>query len=271
MLDEQAAREKALEYVEDGRAVLECTGISNGKIPFYSFEGTLSDSRRAELAVCVQGGALLYMRTDGGAKANGDGSSEAPDEAELRSLEKAGEEWLERHGCSKMQASYAQFYGDRVGISFASVEQGEFGMDTAAELLFKDNGLDEIIGKLRGGSSKSVQRVIFYSDLIKLLIERGSENIIGYDAQNYLFCHGERELSGELMSAERAAERLSKNLEIESTALALIPLADQSERLCYEFKGNFAGGCYIVYLDAMSGDEVQIFRLIEDGNGSITV
>ncbi len=51
-------------------------------------------------------------------------------------------------------------------------------------------------------------------------------------------------------------------------ALALIPMPDGSEKLCHEFTGSFAGERYAVYLDAETGDEVRISRLINDENGT---
>ena len=66
-------------------------------------------------------------------------------------------------------------------------------------------------------------------------------------------------------------QTLRPGLEIVQTNLALIPQDDQTEKLCYEYKVRFGGNDYAVYLDAVTGDEVQIFRIIEDESGQLAV
>lgn len=270
-LDENAARRMAKKYLDDENCMLEYEGIAYGKIPYHSFTGT-ANGRRAEVAVSVQGGALLYMRLESTAQSE---NAEIPDDEELKKLEDAGKAWLKRMDYDEMEATYAQYYGDRVLISFAAVQRGEFGTlgEAAADALYGEIGMSEALRDLRsdskGGSGGTFEvRVILYNDLVKLWLERESGEVVGADAENYLFSHVERPLSGAVIGSDEAAKRLSPMLEVEKTALALIPLPDQSERLCHEFTGSFAGSTYLIYLDACTGDEVRIFRLINDENGS---
>lgn len=74
-----------------------------------------------------------------------------------------------------------------------------------------------------------------------------------------------------LAAEEDVRTNLAPGLEIVQTNLALIPQDDQTEKLCYEYKVRFGGNDYAVYLDAVTGDEVQIFRIIEDESGQLAV
>lgn len=284
--DQSAALKRARELLGDENASLEYGGVSGGRIPFHGFSGS-AGGRNAEIALSVTGGELLYFRlADSAAKANSganesENMSGATEEEwdqdarreELLKLEAAGKEWLIKTGYPEMEATHAQFYENCVLISFAAVEECEFtfadrGLDA---LLLNGANMSELINEIRyadGLNEPKTKRVILYNDIVKLWIERETGSVIGADAENYLFSHAERELPSEIISPERAAKRLSSNLEIEKTALALIPLPDQTERLCHEFTGSFAGAEYVIYLDARTGDEVQIFRIINDENGT---
>ena len=271
--DGDAAHKKAREYLEDEGVALEYGGISGGKIPFHGLSGTLSDGRRAEIALSVSGGQLLYLRTESpNAQQSGEGGEKTSEE-ELSSLEEAGKAWLLKMGYPKMAAVGAQYYENGVLLSFAAVQSAAFNSsDGVWDALFSETAdMSEAINVLRedkNAGEAGETEITLYSDLVKLWLDRGSMKVIGADANGYLFSHTERELPSEIISSERAAERLSKNLDIEKNALALIPMPDGSEKLCHEFTGSFAGERYAVYLDAETGDEVRISRLINDENGT---
>ncbi|MBR5947337.1 MAG: germination protein YpeB [Clostridia bacterium] len=291
-MDDMAANKRAAEYLEDEGASLEYGGISDGKIPFHGFSGTLSDGRSAEIALSVAGGQLLYLRTDGERAIGGEGRRDAngsgsgniggeptgegaqnPDDEELSRLEEAGKAWLSRMGYPEMEATNAQYYENSVMICYAAVQRVSFSIADGGlhEIISDDADMSEVINAIRSeeredGAEES--RVILYNDTVKLWLSRESGGVICADARSFLFSHTERELPSEIVSGERAAMRLSPNLELEKRALALIPMIDGSERLCYEFTGSFAGESYIVYLDAETGDEVRISRIINDENGS---
>ena len=64
---------------------------------------------------------------------------------------------------------------------------------------------------------------------------------------------------------------VSKNLSVESIKLAYIPLTIQTERLCYEFKGKCGEQSYIIYIDAVSGEECEIFKIIDSDQGQLVI
>lgn len=54
----------------------------------------------------------------------------------------------------------------------------------------------------------------------------------------YLNCHSERKIQENIITKEKAKEKLNKKIEIKSENLAIIPTEFGTERLCWEFKGT---------------------------------
>ena len=109
--------------------------------------------------------------------------------------------------------------------------------------------------------------VILMSDALRLRFDTANGDIIGADASCCLMSHTERSFT-EAAPPEEAMANLSPYLEVSSSRLALIPLDDLSERLCWEFRGRFMGNEYLVYLDAETGEEVRIVRILSDESGT---
>lgn len=214
-----------------GTADMVSDGETGGTIPTYDFRATLTDGTEVSAAISKQGARLVWFMGSASGNENG-----IPDEARYERLKAAAQEWLGRAGYYNMKATYAQFYSGAAVINFAAT---------------KDD-------------------IILYNDLVKVWVDMQTEAVIGADARNYLFSHEERELDSPLLSIEEAEARVSVNLDIEERALALIPITVETERLCYEFKGRCGNDEYIVYIDALSGEEAQIFVIINTENGRLT-
>jgi len=45
----------------------------------------------------------------------------------------------------------------------------------------------------------------------------------------------------------------------------------ETEKLCYEFKGEYEGLSYIVYINAETLYEEQIFKIIDSENGQLVI
>ena len=108
--------------------------------------------------------------------------------------------------------------------------------------------------------------VILYPDLIKVKVceERGV--VTGIEAMNYVLNHSERSLSDATISIDRARENVSGDMTIDGQRLTLIPL-DGEEILCYEFFGSFEGNEYYVYVDATTGEEMEVLTVIGTAQG----
>ncbi len=113
------------------------------------------------------------------------------------------------------------------------------------------------------------QGVIVYSDLIKIRICADTNTVLGYEATGYYTNHVERVIGNPTLSEAAAKEKVSTNIDIETARLALVPIGKSSEKLCYEFSGEYDGSTYYVYIDAVSGKQVEMFKVIESTEGEL--
>ena len=112
--------------------------------------------------------------------------------------------------------------------------------------------------------------VTIYPDLVKVKVALDNGEIVGFDASGYYLNHREdRNIEAAKITAEEARAGIRVDYDIDSIRLALIPKGKE-EILCYEFKGKYDGSDYIIYINALDGEEEQILQLIKDENGTLT-
>jgi len=208
------------------------TAYVPGALPVY--ELTVQSDARGEISLSLteQGGQLLsFMSTPRGDK------SDPPSDEESRQLKEGALSVLQELGFEDPAAAYAQYYQGVAVLNFAPRQEG----------------------------------VILYSDLVKVYMDRETGEVMGLDARNYRLNHRPRDLAQPQLTEEQAAAYVSDSLQVEQTALALIPLTQQTEVLCYEFKATQNGTFYIVYINALTGEEEQIFQVINSEEGDLVV
>lgn len=110
-----------------------------------------------------------------------------------------------------------------------------------------------------------------YSDLIKVRVALDNGDVIGVECRGYLMNHKTRDLSGAVLSKDEAKTHVSTRLDVSDSGLAIIPKDSMREVLCYEFKGNYMGKNFIVYINAQNGREEDILLLIESPTGVLTI
>ena len=143
--------------------------------------------------------------------------------------------FLASHGYGEMESSYYQQYDGLAVINFASVQDG----------------------------------VLLYPDLIKVQVRMDTGAIVGIEANNYLMNHTQRTLSQPQLSMEDARDMVSSRLSITKERLCVIPHMQQ-ELLCYEFVGTWSDSEFLIYIDALTGREVEILKIIDAENGRLT-
>lgn len=111
--------------------------------------------------------------------------------------------------------------------------------------------------------------VIVYGDLIKVRVCAETGKVIGYEASGYYTNHTDRVIDKAEITEADATKKVSSNIEIDTIRLAVVPFGKESERLCYEFSGTYDGDIYYVYIDASTGRQVELFKVIEDSEGSL--
>ena len=144
-------------------------------------------------------------------------------------------EFLAERGYGHMEPNYWQLYDGLAVVNFAAVQDG----------------------------------VLLYPDLIKVQVRADTGAIVGIESNNYLMNHRQRALEAPALTREEAEERVSARLKIDRRRLCVIPLGS-GERLCYEFSGSFGGGYYLIYIDAKTGEELEILKQIDAQNAKLT-
>ncbi len=117
-----------------------------------------------------------------------------------------------------------------------------------------------------------INDVIIYPDLIKVNVALDNGEIVGYEALGYIMSHHTRKIVKPKVSEEEARAAVSPELHITSTRLAIIPRENTQEVLCYEFKGlDKSDEPYVVYVDAATGEEINILKIIVNDEGTTTI
>lgn len=111
--------------------------------------------------------------------------------------------------------------------------------------------------------------VTVYADLIKVRVCAETGKVIGLEASEYYHNHTEREIGKATLTSEKASAYVSSDIDIETNRLALVPVGEKTEKLCYEFMGNIGGDTYYVYIDAENGKQVEMFKVVNGTEGTL--
>lgn len=211
------------------------TEDEDGRIPAYGFEATLQDERVAEMTVTKQGGKVLWMRHRDDMENVAAGSN--PTSQRGTELAQIGREYLAQKGFSSMEPTYAQYYDGTALINYVFVQNS----------------------------------VMVYNDLIKVWIETESGRVVGVDTRDYLFSHVSRSVPAAELTPEDAQALLSPDLQVAQVKRALIPITANDERYCYEFKCYFNDDAFIIYINAVTGAEEEVFKIIDSESGQLVL
>lgn len=110
--------------------------------------------------------------------------------------------------------------------------------------------------------------IIYYTDLVKVKVNADG-TVSGFESSGYCEKNKTRRLIPALGEADALA-RVSDKLAVKSVRLVVIPSGDE-ERLCYEVAGKYSGLDYFVYIDAMSGAEAEIMRVVNGDQGTLVM
>jgi len=157
------------------------------------------------------------------------------------SLDKAqsqAEAYLREHGYQNMRSSYYQRNDNTVTFNYAFTQDG----------------------------------VIIYPDLIKVTVAMDNGQVVALDVRNYLMSHHNRNLDKPKVTEHQAHLLVSNRLNIEGLGrLAVIPVGVEKEILTWEFKGTQGEDTYLVYINAVTGEEENVLRLVNTSDGKLTL
>lgn len=230
-VDVESAKKAAADFLGINTEDLQTAEELNGTIQCFGFTGTIEDNPFTIYITKTGGKVLWYMQDRKG------GISAVPTNSKYVELTRVAKEYLKEKGYGETSPSYAQFYDGMAVINLAPVEND----------------------------------VILYPDLLKVWVDISAKKVTGLDANNYLMSHTERTLSEPLLTKEEAMENLTKDMKVQKTRIALIPLDNNTEVLCYEFTGVVEEKDYIVYINAESGREEDILMIQHTNEGTLVM
>lgn len=114
--------------------------------------------------------------------------------------------------------------------------------------------------------------VMMYPDLIKVKVALDDGNIVGFDSTKYLTSHYKRKIGTQKLTPEQAIERVGTRLENKEAArLCYIPTTYLKELYCYEIEGTYNGDTYFIYINAITGEEEKILKLVKTKEGILMI
>ena len=115
------------------------------------------------------------------------------------------------------------------------------------------------------------QGVIVYSDLIKVRVCAQTATVIGFESSSYYTNHVERVIEKPTLTKVQAKQKVSQSIEIDTCRLAIVPVGVSTEKLCYECMGEYDNSTYYVYIDANTGRQVEMFKVVESTEGTLLI
>ena len=112
--------------------------------------------------------------------------------------------------------------------------------------------------------------VLIYSDLIKVKVALDNGEILGLETNGYIYNHKERTIEYKYTISE-AREKLYKELKITKEQLCIIPTESKNEVVAYEFEGYLDDTKFLIYINANTLDEEQIYIVLEGEKGISTI
>ncbi|WP_409178614.1 germination protein YpeB [Brevibacillus fortis] len=152
---------------------------------------------------------------------------------DMKQAEEKGRVFLRNHGFDNMQVSEIDSYDRNALFTFVPVQDG----------------------------------VRIYPDGVVVEIALDNGEVTAYNSTEYLFNHKKRILSKPRLSKEEARKKVNPSVKVTDQRLALIEgKNDGKEVLTWEMSGSFDGNSYMVYINAMNGEEEEVVKM-ETGSG----
>lgn len=223
--------------VEAGRAFLGAARAQRasdmqGPIPCWGVSAE-TDGVTITLQVTRQGGKILWMAPE---------TAGFETKLGMEACVARAREFLESHGFGEMEPSFTQQYDGLAVISFAAVQDD----------------------------------VTLYPDLVKAQVRMDTGEVVGLEANNYWMNHTERENLAPQVDEQQALRAVSGRLTVTGSRLCVIPVDDgldsgKTEKLCWEFAGEWNGSRYFVYIDAETGEEEKVLKVVAGNGGTLTI
>lgn len=104
--------------------------------------------------------------------------------------------------------------------------------------------------------------VLIWPDRVMAQVRMDTGEVVGIEARSYWRSHIPRKLQKPLLTEQEARASLSPGATVESARQCLLPTGGQ-ERLCWQFTLSQGDGAYISYIDAMTGEELHLEKIMQ--------
>lgn len=113
--------------------------------------------------------------------------------------------------------------------------------------------------------------VTIYPDLIKVKVALDNGEVVGLETQGYIISHFDRKIKKPEVTPEKASQNIIEGAKVLKNKLTIIPSEGKKEKICYEFKVEYKGRDFLIYVDAITGKQQKILELIKNPDGTLTL
>lgn len=116
-----------------------------------------------------------------------------------------------------------------------------------------------------------VSDVVVYPDMIKVKVNKQNGQVVGFEARSYAFNHVERNDLTPTISKEEALKKVDSSLNVMTSMLCIVPEDFVGELLAYEFKCVSEDAVYYVYVNAKTGNQFRMLKIIQTTEGNLLI
>lgn len=109
--------------------------------------------------------------------------------------------------------------------------------------------------------------VLFYPDMVKVKVSGETGKVVAFEGMAYAYNHIERSTPNAVVGEEVARSR-ADGVVVNSIRLAVVPQG-MGEILTYEVFGEVGEKKYFIYVDATTGEEINILSVIDSEQGDL--
>ncbi|QRG69884.1 germination protein YpeB [Brevibacillus choshinensis] len=155
---------------------------------------------------------------------------------DMKQAEEHGRKFLKDHGYDGMEVTETDSYERSAVFTFAPMQDG----------------------------------VRIYPDSVSVEVALDNGEVTAFNSTEYLFNHKKRMLSKPRLTKEEARKKVNPSVKVTSERLALIEgKNDGKEVLAWEMAGSFEGNAYMIYINALTGEEEEVVKM-DTGQGEKT-
>jgi len=250
-------------------------GETKGNFETYDFGVNTDDGRNYFIQITKRGGFLLTMSSN--IIQEESLVAENVDD-DLSQTENVVESEKGEGEIAKAEKEKTKEEGVKIDQPESQSEQSK-NAQTVAEAFAKKLGLENMQCVWSASSQEVcyvnlapvVDDIIMYPDLIKVKIDLNKDIIVGWEASSYAYNHTEREDLIATLTESEAKKLVSSNLKVDEVRLCVIPLDYVGETLAYEFAGTHNNFNYYLYIDAYTGNQVRVLRVIQTDQGELVL